>query len=124
VSIWAKLRVGFGVAFLLFIGYSGITGGLQQISQSATLGQRVQTATQLVFGVLAVAAVATLGARHRWTRSVLVLWGSVLSISAGFATVVWGGQGGLPAAAATVATILIAWLTRWALQPALTISPV
>ena len=83
-----------------------------------------QTATQLVFGVLALAAVATLGARHRWTRSVLVLWGSVLSISAGFATVVWGGQGGLPAAAATVATILIAWLTRWALQPALTISPV
>lgn len=124
MSVWAKLRVGLGVAFLLFIGYTGITGGLQQVSESATLGQRVQTATQLAFGLLAVAVVATLTARRRWSRLLLVAWGAVLSISSGLAVIVWGGQGALPAAAATVATLLIAWLTLWAVKPAMTISPV
>jgi hypothetical protein len=123
VSVGAKLRVGLGVAFLLFVGYSGITGGLQHVGQSATVGQRVQTATQWVFGVLAVGVLGTLVAARRWTLAVLVVWGAVLSVSAGLATVVWGGTGLLPAVAAVVATALIAWLTHWLVTPATLGSP-
>ncbi len=123
MSAGAKLRVGLGVAFLLLMGYTGITGGLQQIGQSATLGQRIQTATQLVFGLLGVAAVATLVVRRRWARLMLVAWGAAISISGGMAVVVWGGQGPLPAAAATVGSALIAWLTLWAVRPAMTPAP-
>lgn len=119
MSLGAKLRVSVGVAFLLFIGYTGITGGFQQVGASATLGQRVQTGTQLLFGVLAVAVVGALAARHRWSRPLLVGWGAVLSVSAGFAVIVWGGQGALPAAAATLATALIAAFTLWAVTPAM-----
>ncbi|HEY6853495.1 MAG TPA: hypothetical protein VI139_04555 [Gemmatimonadales bacterium] len=124
MSIWGKLRVGLGVAFLLFIGYTGITDGWHQVNASATLGQRIQTATQLLFGLLAVAVVGALAARHRWSRPLLIGWGAVLSISAGFAVVVWGGQGALPAAAATLATALIAAFTLWAVTPAMRPSPV
>jgi len=123
MSAGAKLRVGLGVAFLLLMGYTGITGGLQQIGQSARLGQRIQTATQLVFGLLGVAAVAMLVVRRRWARLMLVAWGAALSISGGMAAVVWGGQGPLPAAAATVGSALIAWLTLWAVRPAMPPAP-
>jgi hypothetical protein len=105
------------------MGYTGITGGLQQIGQSATLGQRIQTATQLVFGLLGVAAVAMLVVRRRWARLMLVAWGAAISISGGMAAVVWGGQGPLPAAAATFASALIAWLTQWAVRPAMPPAP-
>lgn len=118
MSVWSKLRVGLGVAFLLFIGYTGISGGLQQVGASATFGQRLQTATQLLFGALAVAALGTLVARRRWTGAVLLAWGAALTVGAGLAPVVWGGTGLLPAVAAAVATALIAWLTLWALRPA------
>ena len=123
MSIWAKLRVALGVAFLLFIGYTGITGGLQQVSEAATLGQRIQTGTQFVFGALAVAVLATLVARRRWARPALLAWGAMLSSSAALATVAWGGTGVLPAVAAFVATALIAWITFWAVTPAIKHSP-
>jgi len=123
VSNWAKLRVGLGVAFLLFIGYSGITGGLQQLGVTATLGQRLQTAMQLVFGALAVAVLGALVTRRRWTRLLLLAWAAALTIGGGVAPIVWGGSGLLPALAAAVAIALLAWLTLWAVKPAITISP-
>jgi glutamate carboxypeptidase len=117
MSVWAKLRVGLGIAFLLFIGYTGVSGGLQQLPEAATLGQQIQTATQGLFGLLGLAVVATLGARRPWARFVRLVWAAVLSVSAGLATVVWGGTGLLPAMAATAATAAVAWLTLWALRP-------
>ena len=123
MSNWAKLRVGLGVAFLLFIGYSGITGGLQQLGVTATLGQRLQTAMQLVFGALAVAVLGALVTRRRWTRLLLLAWAAALTIGGGVAPIVWGGSGLLPALAAAVAIALLAWLTLWAVKPAITISP-
>jgi len=124
VSIGAKLRVGLGVAFLLFIGYSGIAGGLQQVGEAATLGQRLQTAMQLVFGALAVAVVGALVMRRRWARPLLLAWAAALTIGGGVAPITWGGTGPLPALAAAVAIALLAWLTLWAVKPAMTISPV
>jgi len=123
VSVWAKLRVALGVAFLLFIGYTGITGGLQQVSEAATLGQRIQTGTQFIFGALAVAVLGTLVARRRWARPALLAWGAVLSSSAALATVAWGGTGLLPAVAAFVATVVIALVTFWAVTPAINLPP-
>src|SRR5258708_37472644 len=79
MSAGVKLRVGLGVAFLLLMGYTGITGGLQQIGQSATLGQRMQPATQLVLGLLGRAAVATLAVPRPRARLMLDPFAAAIS---------------------------------------------
>ena len=44
---------------LLALAFQGIAGGVQQLPQSSTIGQYVQSVAQLLYGVCAVLSIAT-----------------------------------------------------------------
>jgi hypothetical protein len=113
-------RVLLGIAILLLLGlaYAGIDGGFDQLSQTdKTLGQQVQTVTQLAFGVLSIAVIAVWFWARQWSRPVLVAWAVSLGLAGGLAPVVWG-EATIPIGILSgVASLLIAggivWLLRF-----------
>ena len=54
-------RILLGIALLLLIGlaWTGLSGGIHQLSQSTTVGEKAQTLTQFAYGVFALLSAAT-----------------------------------------------------------------
>jgi hypothetical protein len=104
------------VALLLLtgLGWTGISGGLHQLPESHTLGQRVQSLSQLGYGVLSVLAVLTSVWGRRWRPLILACWTVCVTLAGGFASVVWGGTtlliGVISGAAALLVALAIIWL--------------
>lgn len=103
------------VAILLCLAWVGLSGGLRQIPQSATVGQRAQSIAQVTYGGLSVLMVIGVLWRRRWAP-IQVCWTASTTVAGGLAPVVWGGSGlavGLLAAGATLLIALgIVWLVR------------
>ncbi len=106
------------VAIVLLLGltWTGISGGISQLSSARTAGQSVQTVLQLVYGLFALLSIATTFWSRRWNRPMLVGWTVSLALTAGLASVVWGGTsiliGFLSGGAAGLIAVGIAWLLR------------
>jgi len=116
---YRRLSLGTALLFLLGLGFVGLRNGLAEWSQANTIGQRLASVTEALYGVLGLVAGAGLLTRRRWTVPVVVAWAVSITITAGLAPVVWGGAGLLAGVAAAAATALIAsgviWLARRAL---------
>jgi len=106
------------VALMLLLGLAwlGLSGGVQQIPESHTLGQIAQTGTQLAYGVFALLSAVTTFWGRSWARALLAFWLGSVTLAAGLASVVWGGTsfavGLLSGVAACLVALTIIWLLR------------
>jgi hypothetical protein len=111
-----KVLLGVGLALLLYLTWNGLAGGVRQLSEAHSLGQRLQTGAQIGYGLLSFAAVVSVFWARRWNLAVLACWSVCVTAAAGLAPVAWGGTGlltGLIAGAATLAiAVLVVWLVR------------
>ena len=101
---------------LLWLAWTGLSQGVNQLSQSQTTGQIAQTITQLSFGLFALLSLVTTFWSRRWNPLMLAGWTVSVTLAAGLASVVWGGTslliGLLSGAAALLIGLGIAWLLR------------
>lgn len=107
------------ISILLFLAlaWTGVTGAFQQFSQTnLTLGQLLQTAAQLVFGVMGVLSPVVWFWARRWSRPVFVAWAVSLGLAGGLAPVVWGGSTVGVGVLSGVASLLIGWGIVWLLR--------
>lgn len=104
------------IVLLLTLTWTGISGGITQLSSARTAGQAAQTVLQLVYGFFALLSIATTFWGRRWNRPMLAGWTVSLALTAGLASVVWGGTsmliGFLSGGAAGLIAVGIAWLLR------------
>jgi hypothetical protein len=104
------------IALMLGLTWAGISGGISQLSNARTAGQAAQTVLQLVYGLFALLSIATTFWGRRWNRPMLVGWTVSLALTAGLASVVWGGTsiliGFLSGGAAGLIAVGIAWLLQ------------
>jgi hypothetical protein len=105
------------ILLLLVLAWTGINGGIQQLSTTATTGQTIQTALQLLYGALSVLSIVTVYWARRWNRPVLACWTISLALAGGLGATEWGGAspfvGIVSGAAAGLVGAGIAWLLRF-----------
>lgn len=103
------------LVLLLVLAWTGIKGGIEQLSSAHTRGQQIQTIIQLVYGVLSIGCILTV--RLSWNRSLLVCWTIALALGGGLGAVAWGqaslGIGLVSGLAAGLVGAGIAWLLRF-----------
>jgi hypothetical protein len=105
-----------GMVLMLVLAWTGINGGIHQLSTTATTGQTIQTALQLLYGALSVLSIVTVYWGRRWNRPVLACWTISLALAGGLGATEWGGAslriGIISGAAAGLVGAGIAWLLR------------
>jgi hypothetical protein len=111
-------RLALVLALLLLLGltWTGVSGGLQQIPESQSSGQKAQSIFQLAYGVFGLSCfLTTFWVRH-WGSLLQICWALSLSLAGGFASVVWGGTslgiGLLSGGAALLIAVATLWLLR------------
>ncbi len=118
-SVPVLRRVLLVVAVLLLLGlaWTGLHGGIDQLSGIHTTGQTIQTALQLVYGALAVLSIVTVFWAPRWNRAILACWTIALAFASGLGATAWGGTstliGVVSGGAAGLVGAGIAWLLRY-----------
>lgn len=103
---------------LLWLAWQALSGGFRQIARSRTVGQKVETVTQIECGLLSLLAVLTCFRWRRWAAPVRTLWGISLAAATGLSSLVWGPP--MPHIAVLfVAIALLMWrAVIWMLQRA------
>jgi len=76
--------------FLLWLAWRALSGAFRQIPRSRTLGQKVETVTQLECGLLSLLVVLTCFWWRAWAPSIRTTWGISLAAAAGLSSLVWG----------------------------------
>lgn len=101
------------VLLLLALAFTGISGGVQQLEQWSTMAQRVQSVSQIVYGVAALLILITRFTWHRLRRAAELgfIVGAVMAAS--LATVVWGGESIGTGVLTGIAALAIAWTIVW-----------
>ena len=106
------------LALLLLLGFAwlGLRGGISNLPDSHSLGQKAQTFTQFAYGVFATLGVVTTFWGRRWHSLVIGAWAVAITFAAGLASAVWGGTSlgiaVLSGAAALLIALVITWLLR------------
>jgi hypothetical protein len=115
-SVLRGVLFAIAIVLLLVLAWTGINGGIHQLSTAATSGQTIQTALQLLYGALSVLSIATVYWARRWNRAVLACWTISLALAGGLGATEWGGAspriGIISGAAAGLVGAGIAWLLR------------
>ena len=114
--VWIALRI-IGVVLLAFLAFTGIKGGIDQLSAMHTTPQRIQTYMQLAMGVTSALALMASFRAERWRRAAYVAFVLSCTLAGGLATYAWGEQGGWPTLTATVGSLLVSTLIVWLAQP-------
>jgi len=111
---WALL--GIALLLLFALAWTGLSGGIQQLPQTETGGQRVQALMQVAYGFFALLTVGTTFMARRWSRIVRAGWIVSLALAAGLASVVWGDTslalGVLSGAGAALVAVGILWMLQ------------
>ncbi len=111
-----RILLACATLLLITVAWGTLSGGLHQIPQSRTLGQRVETTAQLACGLLSLLSVLTCFRWRRWGPPVLAAWAISLTTAAGLSSVGWGPPsliiGLVFGAAALLVALAIIWLLR------------
>jgi hypothetical protein len=78
------------ILLLIMIAWVSITGGMSQIPQSQTIGEKAETILQLACGLLSLVTAITCFTWTRIRRTIRIAWSISLALSAGMSSVVWG----------------------------------
>jgi hypothetical protein len=103
---------------LLWLAWTGLRGGVDQLPQSTTPGQTIQTVTQFAYGLFALLSLLTTFWARRWNPHMLVGWTISVTLAGGLAPVVWGDSSLPIGLVAGVACLLVAWGIAWLLRVA------
>lgn len=107
------LRLVLVLVLLAASAWLGISGGLNDLPEAGTSGQRVGAAGQFLYGVAAIPCVIALFSHPAWFRLAFAVWAVLLTVTAGMAPVVWGGtpvwQGVLAGAITAPVAALVCW---------------
>lgn len=102
------------ILLLLALAWLGIKGGIDDWSQSQSMGQKVQSTTQFLYGVLSLLVIWSTLRVGRFHRVVRWAWVVTFSVAGGLAPPVWGGStwpAGLVAGLAAFGVgLLVLWL--------------
>jgi len=99
-----------GNAILLWLAWDGLRGALRQFPQATTELQQIQTLIQGLFGLLALALLATPMLPRRLLLSVQTGWLLSVSLATGLAAIGWGEAPLWAALVTALAGLGIAWL--------------
>jgi len=102
--------------FLLGFAWLGLRGGISNLADSHSLGQKAQTFTQFAYGVFAALGVVTTFLGRRWNSLVIGAWAVAITLAAGLASAVWGGTSVVIAVLSGAAALLIALVITWLLR--------
>ncbi|MGH2375344.1 MAG: hypothetical protein ACRDIC_17965 [bacterium] len=109
------IRLGLVAVALLLTGYNGLVEGVNATHYADTLGMKLATATQLGYGITALAALAAWALRPRAVLRILVVWGHAVVATGLLAPVVYAGHSvpyGIAIGSVTalvVTLVLFAW---------------
>lgn len=106
------------LAFLIWLAWQALSGGFRQLSRSHTVGQKVETATQLESGALSLLVVVTCFWQRRWAAMVRTTWGISLATAAGLSSLVWGPAMPIIGVLFAAIALLIAQTIKWTLGTA------
>jgi hypothetical protein len=113
---WHKLQVVIVVGVTLLTAYNGIVEGINATHSAGTIGMKIATVTQLLYGGFGAAALIAMVLRRRWVSRLLAGWGFTLVATATLAPIVYADSsigvgvalGGLVAAVA----VFVLWVWR------------
>ena len=106
------------VLFLVWLAWQALSGGLRQYPRSRTVGQKVETVTQLECGLLSLLVVLTCFWRRRWAQPIRIIWSLTLAMTAGLSALVWGPPMPLIGALFVASALLVSRAILWALHAA------
>jgi peptidoglycan/LPS O-acetylase OafA/YrhL len=118
-SIGRRLLFAAASLLVLAIAWAALAGGVSNIPRSITLGQRIETAVQLVAGALSPLVVLTCFLLRRWTRPIRLAWAVTLAAAAGISALVWGPPMAGIALVFTAVVLLLTLGIAWALRAGL-----
>ena len=113
ISWMRHLRLFLVAAVLLAAVWFGLKEGADGFMDAGTTFQRWAAASQLLYGVLAVASLVALFTGRAWLRPVLIAWAVVLTLTGTVATVAWSGAPWTAGLMAGALTALVAGLVAW-----------
>jgi len=108
------VRVGFVAGLVALCASSGIGGAMDEWRSAETAGQRIASATEVLYGVLSVAVLLAMAFRPRWVTPLLVAWGAALTVTGAMAAVVWGGAAWWAGAVGGAGVLGVVALVLWA----------
>ena len=103
----------FAALALLALAWTGIVGGVQQLSRPATWPQQIQSVMQVLYGVSAIFMLITAFTWRQLAVTAEVGFVVGLIVAAGLAAVVWGDQSVGMGAIAGVVALAVAGLIVW-----------
>ena len=112
-----RVLLVLAVLLLLGLAWTGIHGGIDQLSGIHTTAQKIQTAFQFIYGVFSLLSIVTVYWAQRWNPAILVCWTIALAFAGGLGATAWGGTSALIGVVSGLAAGLvgagIAWLLRY-----------
>jgi hypothetical protein len=75
---------------LLVLAWISLKGGFGQLARSLTIGQKVETTVQIIFGILCLLNVVTCFYWQNLRRPIRSAWTISLTMTAGMSSVAWG----------------------------------
>ncbi len=106
------------VLFLIWLAWQALSGGLRQFHRARTVGQKVETVTQLESGLLSLLVVLTCFWRRRWAQPIRIIWSLTLAMTAGLSALVWGPPMPLIGALFVAIALLVSRAILWTLRAA------
>ena len=101
---------------LVALAWLGLSGGVHDLPQSTTVGEKVQSLTQLLYGAFALLTAVTTFWGRRWARVIRASWIVICAVAGGLASIAWGGttlaKGLLSGIASAAIAATIVWLLR------------
>lgn len=119
MTLLQKLRHFFPIVTLLVLGVIGMQNVSAELKAAQTLGQRIAAYVELSFAIAGVAAAIELVRLHRAARTMMIIWGILVTLTSFLAPIVWGGQSILIGLVAAAGAAAIAWGMFWLAKPSM-----
>jgi len=111
--VWPVVRLVTVVLLLTGCAWLGIKEGIDGSLDATMPLQHIAGATQILYGIGAIASLLGIYFRAPWLRAALTGFGMALAVTGGIAPVAWGGTGigvGITTAVTSAGiAILIGW---------------
>jgi hypothetical protein len=105
--------------FLIVLAWKALSGAFRQMPHSHTVGQKVETGTQIGAGLLSLLVVLTRFWHRDWAARVHIAWSISLASAAGISSLVWGPPMPFIGILFAAIALLITRATQWALRTSL-----
>jgi hypothetical protein len=119
-TVVRRSLLGCVLVLLLLFTWEALAGGFRQLPRARTLGQKIETFTQIECGLLTLLVVVTCFWQRRWSRPVRAIWGISLAAAAGLSALVWGPPMPLLGLLYAALSLLVALAVDWTLRLGLT----